>query len=45
MEVAGSGLSFFSCDVFAAGPRKGLSNEVVGHLLYARPKWQWQLAS
>lgn len=30
MEVAGSGLSVFSFDVFAAGLRKGLSNGVVG---------------
>lgn len=30
MEVAGRGLSVFSCDVFAAGLRKGLSNGVVG---------------
>ena len=30
MEVAGSGLSVFSFDVFAAGLRKGLSNRFVG---------------
>lgn len=30
MEVAGSGLSVFSFDVFAAGLRKGLCYGVVG---------------
>lgn len=30
VEVAGSGLSVFSFDVFAAGLRKGLSNRFVG---------------